>query len=156
MKTISSKSYNKGDVQSRKNATIGPFKVFLDSDNRNPDNSLIMEEYTEDGEIKKRPQREEESFLDQVFFKKNHFTIGFQEELAQRKQSFVEKGLSLHGLALQLSYIVYSWDLTDNGEPIPPTFEGIIGCKDLDGETLMAVMNCYNEVTRLPKELSGK
>jgi hypothetical protein len=140
-----------GDLQSRRNQVIGPFKLFLKSGERDETGELIFDAVEQpDGSMENKPRKDEVPFLSNIFFKKNVMTIRREEEFEHDKKEYVEKGLMLTWYSKQLSYILHSWDLKDGGKDVPPTFEGITS-HEVDFELIDSILDLHREVTRPPK-----
>jgi hypothetical protein len=145
----------KGDISSRQSEVTGPWEIFLDSGNRDEDGELIMEEFENSlGETDHRPERDTESFLEEVFFFKNYLNPA-NEEKEQVILKNVEEGKTLHKAATQCEMYVSSWDLCNNGVPIKPTAEDIIK-NNVDADILYSVIGRFNEINRPPKALREK
>jgi len=151
------KAKRKGDLSSRRTVKVfGPFKIFLGTDRRDENGKLVIVDYQDpaSGLWSKIPEREGEPFLEEVYFKKTTWTARREAEVkALEEQEDKYKGLPLHSTIENLVLVLHSWDLTDEGVPVPCTFDGIVK-HDVDSEIIYGVLNKFYEVIRPPKELS--
>jgi hypothetical protein len=136
----------KKDISMRKLEKIGPFQVFLPSGRRNADNSFVMVDVEVNGAFEKQPEKETEPFLEEVYFKKNTYSLRAEESF--KEQASDAPFMSTLQAMLR---VTVSWDCMDGEIPVPLTIEGIRD-HDVDIEVISAVLSKYAEVTRVPKE----
>jgi len=147
----------KASTKDLRDKLVGPIKVYLDSDERNLDGSIIMEEFElVDGSTASRPKREDEPFLEEVYYRKYHMTPGFEEASIDLRNSDTFSGRPLAASIENMCKLVAKWDLCDDdGDPIPLTPEGVKKA-DVQAEIIYAVISAVYEHKNPPKALSGK
>lgn len=151
MKTTKTGAIAHGNIRTRKAQTVGPFSIFLDSGRRDEDGELIMEEFVNGvGEPDERPEREATPFLVDVHFYKNYLNPSNEAKLAVINSDKTMS--SLRRAAMQCEMYVFSWDLNDEGTPIPIKADAIIEA-DVDADILWSIIGRFNEVNRPPLRL---
>lgn len=143
-----------GELRSFKEEVAGPVKVYLDSGRRDADGELIMEEFTRpDGTKETRPEQDTEPFLEKVYYRKNYMTPKMERRLKDMRDSL--KDLPLNSSVQTLVMMVSSWDLKNDGKPIPLTVEAIEEA-DVPSDIIYSTIAACYEHNRPPKTLTDR
>ena len=164
VKALQVHSVQGGDLKTLREQVVGPVKIYLETGRHSDeDDTLVMEEYEDkDGEVKYRPELEEQPFLKQVWLRKNFATKNNREIekkiTDEEKVKEDEDGSSILGFRLAIASIVAmvsKWDFTNDGVPIPLTQQAIENA-DIPVEFIYRILNACYEYRRVPKELSDR